>query len=484
MASPDYDTSDGGKTSYRVLPLVISEEYGKLSPAKLSLWGGKTKSWVQVLNENLDSSIGVRYAIRNNGVHLMAIQQLENPGLESPEKPPKPQFGRVASLVFGKPPKAGPILYNVRKVPCDTRRPLDGRCLRLDFRILDGGFVFGVQVPEADASVPLEFTSGAKLALKAMLDARAKVLSFQNEGASLWLRLETSQILDPKDEPLTVLWSSKSMWLGVNERILPWIDADNGRTSYRPADAIPLRTTLNTQILNAPQVKNDHTAANQPETKPENRIPGEDSAVTLLEGASTPGLSFSHLETSLSKVSAFYWEPSIQNWTRIIPETAGGTFSLSLNFQLLPNGVEFGLLHQIPASQSNSDTRATNATRFLGSMKWYAGGKIASNIQYYIRMKEDNEGNQLPVFYINLPEIFEMKSAERGGEIFDSMIDIAHQIFLEAKHKTEAESYSNRWICVKTTTTQNLTLAMEILQREGSSYVLCRSNAVPRRSKT
>ncbi|KAF3131582.1 hypothetical protein TWF703_007593 [Orbilia oligospora] len=485
MASLGYDATDGGKTGYKVLPLVISEEYGKLPPAKLSLWDGKTRSWVQVLNEKLGSLIGVRYAIRNSGVHLMAIQQLDTPQLEPLDGPSKPQFGRVASLVFGKPPKAGPILYNVKKVPRDTRRPLDGRCLRLDFRILDGGFVFGVDITGLNASNPLGFASGAKLALKGMLDAKSKVLSFQNEGGSIWLRLETSQTLEPEDEPLTVLWSGKSTWLGVNERILPWIDIDNVETNSRSAELSSPNTTANTQVPTITHVtKNSHTSTTHPKTMPGEKTPDENTVLSTLELTSKPVFSFPNLGTSLDKVAVFYWEPEVQNWTRILPEAAGQTFGLSLNLRLLLNGIEFNLLHQVPGFVSSSGNSGVKTTQVLGSMKWYLGEEFTNNIQYHIQMKESDGGHRLPVFYINLPEIFKMELAEKGGEIFDSMIDVAHQIFLEAKHKTQAESYSNRWICVKTTTTQNLSFAMEILQREGSPYTLCRSSVVPRRSRT
>ncbi|RVD84780.1 uncharacterized protein DFL_006504 [Arthrobotrys flagrans] len=484
MASPGYDAAVGGKTGYRFLPFVISEEYGKLLPAKMGLWDRKTRSWVQVLNENLDSSIGVRYAIRNSGIHIMAIQQLERPGYEKPGKPSKPQFGRIASLVFVKPPNAGPILYNVKKVPHDTCRPLDGRCLRLDFRILDGGFVFGVDISEVDTSTSSEFASGAKLALKGMLDARTRVLSFQKDGSSLWLRLETSQILDPKDEPLTVLWSGKSMWLGVDERVLPWIDTDNLGTSSRLAEANLPNSIPETQVSIIPRITNiDSNPKNQPKATPENEISAPDPAPMIPEATSTLQSTFPHLETSLEKVTAFYWEPGIQNWTRIIPETAGTTFSLSLSCQLLSNGIEFSLLHQAPVPQFNPKISGNRVTQVLGIMKWCLGEKITHTMQYHIRMRKDDKGNQLPVFYINLPESFEMKSAEKGGEIFDSMIDVAHQIFLEANHKTQGESYANRWLCIKTSTTQNLAIAMEVLQREGSPYIFCRSTAVPRRSR-
>ncbi|KAK6505870.1 hypothetical protein TWF481_007760 [Arthrobotrys musiformis] len=485
MASPKNDAVDGGKTEYKVLPLVISEEYSRLTPAKLSFWDANTRSWVQVLNENLGPSIDVRYAVRDSGIHIMAIQRFEDLGSDQQEKLPKTKFGRVSSLVFGKPPGAGPILYHVKKVPRDTRRPLEGKFLRLDFRILDGGLVFGVEIQKPGTSIVSAFADGAMLALKTMLHARTQILGFQSKGGSLWLRLESSQILGLKEEPLTVLWSSKAVWLGVNERVLPWIGTGGTQISNTPAEEAHSITTSKTQAPATSQsTENDSSPIEDIKVMPESALGKITPEILEITSVSNPSHSISSTKSSLEGVVSFYWESKIQNWTRVLPETVGTTFSLSLNFQLLPDGVEFCLLHEVPVPRFGPNPPGGRITQVLGSIKWYLGKKSANNIQYHIRMKEDEKGNQLPVFYFNLPELFEMKTPDKGGKIFDSMIDVAHQIFLETKNKTEAESFSNRWVCVKTSTTQNQAPVMEILQREDSPYLFCRSSAIPRRSRS
>ncbi|KAK6532611.1 hypothetical protein TWF281_006793 [Arthrobotrys megalospora] len=481
--APPVDAATGGSNSdYRVLPLVISEEYGVLPPAKLSLWDGQSGSWILVLNENLNASVGVRYTIRGSGIHIMAIQKLDDPISEQAGESLQPQFGRLSSLVFRKPPDAGPVLYNVKKVPRDPRRPNDSRCLRLDFRVFDGGFVFGIEPSEADSSILPAFAKGAKLALSRMLDARAQLCSFQKNGEPFWLRLETSQILQHWDDSLTALWSSKADWLGVNERVLPWMDTDNTGAKIKTAGAHPPTIATKPQVSTRPKdTRDDYTIVHELKATPEGH--SGDPAITNQGATSAPSVIFPYLETSLLKVDVFYWEPGVQDWTRILPEKVGTTFRLFINFQLLSDGVELGLLHQVPQPRSNPNPSGNSIEQVLGSIKWHLGGKIATNIQYYIRMREDGKGNQLPVFYINLPELFDMKTSKKGGQIFDGMIDVADEIFVEAKLKTQSESFSNRWLCVKASNTQNQALAMEILQREDSPYSLCRSAAIPRRSR-
>ncbi|KAK6343160.1 hypothetical protein TWF718_008533 [Orbilia javanica] len=488
MASSGHNEVAKEKTEYKVLPLIVSEEYNKLPIVKLSLWDKRTRSWVQILSDNLGPSVGVRYTIRDSGVHLMAIQQFEcstqeNLSLEENLESSNLQFGRVASLVFGKTPGAGPILYNIKKVPRDSRRPLDGKHLQFSFRVLDGGIVFGIENTETDTSLKSASIRCATLALEGMLKARANVLSFQNQGGSLWLRLETSETLDPQDGPLRVLWSSKSMWLGVSERILPWYDTENIKHTGS-AGKIHQDNIIKAQASGKRQIGSDGSlSANQTKCTLESESLAISHPSMTLDAFPAPRFTLVHLETSLKRVTVFYWEPRIQNWTRILPETSETTFSLSLNFQLSSNGVELGLLHQVPVSKFSPEPLGNRTTQVLGGIKWYVNGNTINTIQYHIRMKDDDSGDQLPVFYINLPQTLEMELADKGGEIFDSMIDIAHQIFLEVKHKTQGESFSNRWLCIKASTNQNLASTMEVLQREGSLYLLCRSSAVPRRPK-
>ncbi|KAK6335723.1 hypothetical protein TWF730_003101 [Orbilia blumenaviensis] len=487
----------GGKGNHKVLPFVISSEYGGLPPAKLSLWKEQPRCWFPVLDQDLNPSVRFRYAIRNSGIHIMAIRKLDHPDRKYSEKPLKPQFGRISSLVFGKPPDAGPILYNAKKVAIDPRRPAEGRCLRLDFRTLDGGLVFGVEIPEAEASTTRALASDARLALDELLNVRTQILASQNKEGSIWLRLETSQLFGPDDDPLTILWSSKNMWLGVNERVLPWADSGDLGVIGRLADESPsnsLTSTPNHQVLFPPLefAKSPILGKQQPagfgphfEAAPLEAIwksEKSDVAPKASEVVAASDTIFTDLGTSISSVIAFYWEPRVQNWTRIVPASAEASFSLSLNFQLLPDGIELGLLHQVPVPQCNIEPSRNRVMQLLGSIKWYTGDKL-SNVPYHIRMRDDGKDSQLPVFYINLPELFEMKTAGRGGQIFDSMIDVAHQIFIEAKTKTERKSLCDRWICIKTTNTQNQDLVMEILQCKDSAYFLCSSTAVPRRPR-
>ncbi|KAK6336083.1 hypothetical protein TWF696_001651 [Orbilia brochopaga] len=213
----------GSQPSYNIVPLQLSDQYGGLSQAKITAWNPHTNQWMSVLPEGLGNSISIRHTVRDTGIHIMAIQKVDLPESEQRGDFLQQEFGRLASLIYGRPHSAGPMLYYLEK-RFESRRKTDVLFLsRINFRVLDEGRVFTIRPPEStNNDNPTVSRNDISLALNAMLAAQKRILSCWKDGDLAWVRVESVRFTPSRDGSLKTLQENKNTFRAVSDKVLPW----------------------------------------------------------------------------------------------------------------------------------------------------------------------------------------------------------------------------------------------------------------------